>query len=140
MSFQSAFNTEDNEIAEINMTPLVDVMLVLLIIFMVTLPVIQHAVKLELPQASNQANPVKPEQIQLAIDLDGIVHWQNQAVTQAELAALMSQAAGHEPLPELHLRADKKVAYEAVAQVISLAQNNGLKKIAFVTSPHSPPK
>ncbi|RCS58378.1 ExbD/TolR family protein [Parvibium lacunae] len=140
MSFQSAFNTEENEIAEINMTPLVDVMLVLLIIFMVTLPVIQHAVKLELPQASNQANPVKPEQIQLAIDLDGIVHWQSQAVTQTELVALMSQAAGHEPLPELHLRADKKVAYEAVAQVISLAQNNGLRKIAFVTAPYSPAK
>ena len=134
MSFQSAFQAEEGEIAEINMTPLVDVMLVLLIVFMVTLPVIQHAVKLELPQASSQVNPVKPDQIQLSLDAAALVHWNSRIVTQSELDQLMSQAAAQTPLPELHLRADKTVAYEAVVQVISAAQQHGLRKIAFVTT------
>jgi biopolymer transport protein ExbD len=135
MSFQSAFESDGAEIAEINMTPLVDVMLVLLIIFMVTLPVIQHAVKLDLPQASSQPNPAKPQQIQLAIDANGVNYWNGQALTQNELTQRMHTAAQQEPLPELHLQADRKVPYEAVAQSISLAQQAGLRKIAFVTDP-----
>jgi biopolymer transport protein ExbD len=120
---------------EINMTPLVDVMLVLLIVFMVTIPVIRHAVKIDLPHASSQKEDTKPAQVTIAIDADGNVMWDDQKVDDATLNAKIAAAAQAEPQPELHLDADRKVPYEKVAQVMSAAQAGGLTKIGFVTQP-----
>ncbi|WGS51065.1 biopolymer transporter ExbD [Paraburkholderia sp. D15] len=132
-----AGDDDDGLMNEINMTPLVDVMLVLLIVFMVTIPVIRHAVKIDLPHASSQKEDTKPAQVTVAIDADGNVLWDDQKVDEAALTAKIAQAAQTEPQPELHLDADRKVAYEKVAQVMSAAQAGGLTKIGFVTQPKS---
>ncbi|MBB6100229.1 biopolymer transport protein ExbD [Paraburkholderia bannensis] len=120
---------------EINMTPLVDVMLVLLIVFMVTIPVIRHAVKIDLPHASSQKEDTKPAQINVSIEADGSVLWDGNAVSDEQLSAKIAAAAQQEPQPELHLNADRKVQYEKVAQVMSAAQSGGLTKLGFVTDP-----
>jgi biopolymer transport protein ExbD len=130
-----AGDDDDGLMNEINMTPLVDVMLVLLIVFMVTIPVIRHAVKIDLPHASSQKEDTKPAQVTIAIDADGNVMWDDQKVDDATLTAKIAAAAQAEPQPELHLDADRKVAYEKVAQVMSEAQAGGLTKIGFVTQP-----
>jgi biopolymer transport protein ExbD len=135
----SPFANEEEEglMNEINMTPLVDVMLVLLIIFLVTIPVMQHAVKIDLPQASSQPENLKPAHVDVAIQADGTILWNNQPVDDAALRARIAQAALANPQPELHLRADRKVAYERVADLMSAAQAGGLTKIGFVTEPKS---
>jgi biopolymer transport protein ExbD len=130
-----AGDDDDGLMNEINMTPLVDVMLVLLIVFMVTIPVIRHAVKIDLPHASSQKEDVKPAQVTVAIDADGNVLWNDQKVDEAALSAKIAEAAQASPQPELHLDADRKVPYEKVAQVMSAAQAGGLTKIGFVTQP-----
>ena len=130
-----ASDDDDGLMNEINMTPLVDVMLVLLIVFMVTIPVIRHAVKIDLPHASSQKEETKPAQVNVSIDADGNVMWDNQKVSNDALRAKIAQAAQTSPQPELHLDADRKVAYEKVAQVMSAAQAGGLTKIGFVTLP-----
>ena len=130
-----ASDDDDGLMNEINMTPLVDVMLVLLIVFMVTIPVIRHAVKIDLPHASSQKEETKPAQVTVAIDADGNVLWNDQKVDDAALSAKIAEAAQASPQPELHLDADRKVPYEKVAQVMSAAQAGGLTKIGFVTQP-----
>ncbi|MFP6558574.1 ExbD/TolR family protein [Paraburkholderia sp. B3] len=126
---------DDGLMNEINMTPLVDVMLVLLIVFMVTIPVIRHAVKIDLPHASSQKEDTKPAQINVAIEADGTVLWDGTAVDDKTLQTKIAAAAQAQPQPELHLNADRKVAYEKVAQVMSAAQSGGLTKLGFVTDP-----
>jgi biopolymer transport protein ExbD len=126
---------DDGMMSEINMTPLVDVMLVLLIVFMVTIPVIRHAVKIDLPHASSQKEDTKPAQVTVAVDADGNVLWNDKKVDEAQLSAKIAEAAQTSPQPELHLDADRKVPYEKVAQVMSAAQAGGLTKIGFVTQP-----
>jgi biopolymer transport protein ExbD len=126
---------DDGLMSEINMTPLVDVMLVLLIVFMVTIPVIRHAVKIDLPHASSQKEDTKPAQINVSIEADGTVLWDGTAVDEKTLQAKIAAAAQNQPQPELHLNADRKVAYEKVAQVMSAAQSGGLTKLGFVTDP-----
>jgi biopolymer transport protein ExbD len=130
-----AGDDDDGLMNEINMTPLVDVMLVLLIVFMVTIPVIRHAVKIDLPHASSQKEDTKPAQVTVSIDADGDVLWDDTKVDDAALALKIAQAAQANPQPELHLDADRKVPYEKVAQVMSAAQAGGLTKIGFVTQP-----
>ncbi|SMG28472.1 ExbD/TolR family protein [Paraburkholderia susongensis] len=130
-----AGDDDDGLMNEINMTPLVDVMLVLLIVFMVTIPVIRHAVKIDLPHASSQKEDTKPAQVTVSIDADGNVLWDDAKVDDAALAAKIATAAQASPQPELHLDADRKVPYEKVAQVMSAAQAGGLTKIGFVTQP-----
>ncbi|MBB5468053.1 MULTISPECIES: biopolymer transporter ExbD [Paraburkholderia] len=130
-----AGDDDDGLMNEINMTPLVDVMLVLLIVFMVTIPVIRHAVKIDLPHASSQREDTKPAQVTVSIDADGNVLWDSTKVDDAALAAKIAAAAQASPQPELHLDADRKVPYEKVAQVMSAAQAGGLTKIGFVTQP-----
>jgi biopolymer transport protein ExbD len=132
-----ASDDDDGLMNEINMTPLVDVMLVLLIVFMVTIPVIRHAVKIDLPHASSQKEDTKPAQVTVAIDADGNVLWDDQKVDEAALSKKIAQAAQADPQPELHLDADRKVPYEKVAEVMSAAQAGGLTKIGFVTQPKS---
>jgi biopolymer transport protein ExbD len=121
--------------AEINMTPLVDVMLVLLIVFMITIPVMQHAVKVELPQASSQKNDVKPESININITANGQIFWNSSVINLDALSIYAQTAAKKSPQPEVQLRADKNVRYEIVAQVLSTAKRAGLTKIGFVTEP-----
>jgi biopolymer transport protein ExbD len=121
--------------AEINMVPLIDVMLVLLVIFIITAPLLTHAVKVELPKASSQVNHTKPDNVQLAIDREGVVYWNGEAVAAAEWRARMQAAAKLAPQPEMHLRADSEVAYHHVAQVLSDAAKVGLTRIGFVTDP-----
>ena len=121
--------------AEINMIPLIDVMLVLLVIFIITAPLLTHAVKLDLPKAESQPNQTKPDNVQLAIDRDGVVYWNGEAVGAAQWQARMQAAAKIAPQPEIHLRADGEVAYRRVAQLLSDAARAGLTKIGFVTDP-----
>ena len=122
--------------AEINMTPLVDVMLVLLIVFMITIPVMQHAVKVDLPQASSQRNDVKPESINLSISANGQVFWNSSPIDLNTLSIYAQTAAKKSPQPEVQLKADKNVRYESVAQVLSTVKRSGLTKIGFVTEPN----
>ena len=121
--------------AEINTTPLVDVMLVLLIIFIITIPVINHSVKLDLPKATTQPNDAKPETVNLTIDAQGKVFWNNEAIAEDTLQQRIALAAQKTPQPELHLRAERTTQYEKVAQVMAAAQNGGLTKIGFITEP-----
>jgi biopolymer transport protein ExbD len=130
-----AGDDDDGLMNEINMTPLVDVMLVLLIVFMVTIPVIRHAVKIDLPHASSQKEDTKPAQVTVTVDADGNVMWDDKKVDDTALRAKIAEAAQANPQPELHLDADRKVPYEKVAEVMSAAQAGGLTKIGFVTQP-----
>lgn len=124
---------DDGLMNEINMTPLVDVMLVLLIIFLVTLPVINNAIKVELPRASSQPLDQKPAHVDVSVQADGTVLWDKEPVSKEALAQHIATASHAEPQPELRLRADREVRYEAVAQVMAAAQSGGLAKIGFVT-------
>jgi biopolymer transport protein ExbD len=125
---------ESSPMAEINMVPLIDVMLVLLVIFIITAPLLTHAVKIDLPKASSAPN-VTPRNVQLAIRVSGEVYWNGELVETSQLAQRMSAAAKLDPQPELHLRADRTTPYEKVAQVMSVAAKAGLTKIGFVTEP-----
>ena len=137
---QDATSDGDSEVMnEINMTPLVDVMLVLLIIFIITVPVMKHAVNVELPTATNQPQAPKPEAIQLSVDAQGHYYWNQNRVADGELPALLTAQAGQEPQPELHIRGDKAVRYEFVAQAMAAAQQAGLRKIGFITEPGKAP-
>ena len=132
MSFDLNENTDD-VMSEINMTPLVDVMLVLLIIFIITVPVIQHAVKVELPRTSSARDTTPPDNLQLAVDAQGRYFLGKQAVSADALDAALQVAAAKDPQPQLYIRGDKKVPYEYVAQAMTAAQRAGLHKIGFVT-------
>ena len=139
MAFASLEASDDNEpLADINMVPLIDVMLVLLIIFMVTAPLLTHAVKVDLPRASSSANITKPDNVQLAIDGHGRVFWNGEVVDAAQFAARVKAAAALQPQPELHIRAERTTPYEKVAQVMSEAARQGLVRIGFVTDPKPP--
>ncbi|MGC4394015.1 ExbD/TolR family protein [Hydrogenophaga sp. T2] len=128
-------DSSDEVMAEINMIPFIDVMLVLLIIFIITVPVIQHAVNIDLPQASIEKVQDKPENIRFSVDADGHYFWNEQRVADAELDGLLSAAASQNPQPELHIRGDKAVRYERVALAMAAARKAGLRKIGFITEP-----
>jgi biopolymer transport protein ExbD len=134
MAFSNSSDNDDQGLmAEINMTPFVDVMLVLLIIFIVTLPVIQHSVKIELPKASSSVSAAKPEMIQVSIDKNSQIYWNNELVSLAEYTQKAQAVTNNNPPPEVSLRADRRVMYEIVAQVLSTSKKVGLTKIGFVT-------
>jgi biopolymer transport protein ExbD len=133
-----AFSIQDQEedmLSEINMIPLIDVMLVLLIVFMITVPVMKHAVDVALPQASSQVSQDKADTIKLSVSAEGQFHWNEKAVSDDELQTLLTEAATAEPQPELHIRGDKDVRYERVAQAMAAAQRAGIKQLGFVTEP-----
>ncbi len=121
--------------AEINMIPLIDVMLVLLVIFIVTAPLLTHAVKVDLPQATSAPAPVDADTVELTIDAQGRTYWDSQAMTPADLPLRLAEAAQRKPQPQLRLRADGAVAYREVAQVMAAAVSAGLERIGFVTAP-----
>ena len=136
-----AFGTQDETdevMNEINMTPLVDVMLVLLIIFMITVPVMKHAVEIDLPRATSQPQDSKPETIRLSVDARGTYFWNETPIQDDELERQLQTAAARTPQPELHIRGDRAVRYERVALVMSAAKRAGLHKIGFVTDPTKP--
>jgi biopolymer transport protein ExbD len=127
--------TGDGDNAEINMIPLIDVMLVLLVIFIITAPLMTHAVKVDLPVASSQPNEVKPETVNLSIKADGSVFWNAEPVDAVAWQAKMDLAARQTPQPEIHIRADGDLAYRNVAQIMADAARAGLTKLGFVTEP-----
>lgn len=121
--------------SEINTTPLVDVMLVLLVIFIITAPLLTHAVKIDLPQATSQTLPEEPEVINLAIDGAGKTYWNDAPLLQGELKQKLLQAADIKPQPELQIRADKETKYQVLAEVMADAQNAGITKLGFISEP-----
>lgn len=123
------------DMAEINMIPLIDVMLVLLVIFIITAPLLTHAIKVDLPQASSTPSPLKPETINLSIKADGAVFWNADPVDTAAWRTRMDAAAQQTPQPEIHIRADGELAYKHVIRVMSDATQAGLTRIGFVTDP-----
>ena len=123
--------------AEINVTPMVDVMLVLLVIFILAAPLFTHAIKLDLPQASAAPAATLPVTITLSIDAAGTVYWNDVAVAPVDLPAKMAQAARSSAAPDLQLRADRSTRYEVIARVMAAAQANGLNRIGFVTDPQA---
>ena len=124
--------------AEINMVPLIDVMLVLLVIFIVTAPLLTQAVKLELPKATSQANDLRPEKVEFAIDAAGLLYWNGEPVSRAE-AQKRFAAEGRKPVqPEIHLKADQGVAYRFVARTLADASKAGLSKVGFISESETP--
>lgn len=135
MAISNFDNDNDDMLSEINMIPLIDVMLVLLIVFIITVPVMKHAVNVDLPRASNERSQEKPETIQLSVDASGAYFWNSERVDDAELFNRLAQAGSQQPQPELHIRGDKAVRYERVAQAMAAAQRSGVRKIGFITEP-----
>jgi len=134
MAFGSDFE-DDKDMSDINMTPLVDVMLVLLIIFIIAVPVITHSVKVDLPRADNTINEIKPETINLTVTADGKVHWNEEDINEEQLQSRLSTEAAKQPQPEIHIRGDRKVEYEHVMKVMASVQRAGILKLGFVSEP-----
>lgn len=128
-------SAEEDVNATINVVPLTDIMLVLLIIFLITVPVVLKAVPVALPQASNIPTITKPENIVIAIDREGNYFYNNQPVTNAELLQRLQQAAVKKPQPEVHIRADREVRFQVVGQVIYFCQRASILKVGFITEP-----
>jgi biopolymer transport protein ExbD len=129
-------NRHTQPMAEINTTPMVDVMLVLLVIFIITAPLLTHSIKIDLPQAGSQANPEKPDIVTLSMNSEGKLFWNDAPLAEIELDSRLAAEAQKKPQPELHLRADKTTNYQQLAMVMSAAQNAGIEKLGFVTDPN----
>ena len=135
MAFGGDFEDDSDSMSDINMTPLVDVMLVLLIIFIIAVPVITHSVKVDLPRADNTVNQIKPETINLSVGADGKLHWNESDVNEEKLQKLLTLAAAKQPQPEIHIRGDRKVEYEHVMRVMASVQRAGILKLGFLSEP-----
>ncbi len=139
-----AFASFDNKrgaapLSEINMVPLIDVMLVLLVIFIVTAPLLSHSVKLELPKASAQPVQVKAEKIDVSIDADGVRYLNGKALSREDLIARLATEGAKPTPPEMHLRVDQSVPYRMVAETLADASRAGVSKIGFLTDPSTAP-
>ena len=132
MSMSIGGGGEDEPMMEMNMTPLIDVLLVLLVMFIITIPVMTHAVKLDIPRPTNAPKLSEPVVINLEIDFDGTVLWNGSPVTVDSLDSYFRREAANDPQPELHIRPNKRASYDVVARVLAAAQRNGLLKIGFV--------
>jgi biopolymer transport protein ExbD len=137
MSFDYDEGDNDDVVSEINMTPLVDVMLVLLIIFIITVPVLTHSVKIDLPRANNQVNQVKPKTVTISVTQEGQFYWDKELLNKEQLITHLQQMAAQQPQPEVHIRGDKKVNYEYVMTVMAEAQRSGVHQLGFITEPSS---
>jgi biopolymer transport protein ExbD len=137
MNVGAADEDEDQVNSTINTTPLVDVMLVLLIIFLITIPVVNQSVKLELPKERNIPTETKPENVVLAVDRDGDIYWGVQRIPDIETLVnrLKTDVSKKEPQPEVHIRGDEEARYESVGRVIVAAQRAGILKVGFITEP-----
>lgn len=128
-------NDGGRPMAEINMIPLIDVMLVLLIIFIVTAPLLTHSIKINLPNATTQTNLEKPDTVTLSINAIGDLFWDDKPISESQLATNLADASRRTPQPELHLRAEKTTQYQKLAEVMAAARNAGVAKIGFITEP-----
>jgi biopolymer transport protein ExbD len=126
---------ESAPMAEINMIPLIDVMLVLLVIFIITAPLLTHAVKIDLPKAASRPNLTRPDHIALSVNASNEVFWNGERVDHPQLVDRLAAAASLDPQPELHLRADKSTQYQTLAEVMAAAGKAGLTRIGFVSNP-----
>jgi biopolymer transport protein ExbD len=136
MAINVGGNDEGAAMSDINVTPLVDVMLVLLIIFIITIRVIVQQVPLELPKATNLPTQTKPENITIAINKDGDVYWNTQKVGGIDdLKTRLRGIVREDPQPEVHIRGDSTVRYQFVGQVLVATQQIGIRKVAFITTP-----
>jgi biopolymer transport protein ExbD len=139
MNLGSASGDEDDLNSSINTTPLVDVMLVLLIIFLITIPVVTHTVPVQLPKETNVPTQTKPENVLISVNRDGDVYWGQEYIADNEqLVARLKKVAVMVPQPEVHIRGDQEARYEGVGRVVFDAQRAGIAKIGFITEP--PPK
>jgi biopolymer transport protein ExbD len=130
---------EDEVVSTINTTPLVDVMLVLLIIFLITIPVVTHAVPVKLPTDADQPTQTKPQNVVLSIDKDGDVYWNQQLMPDLDaLLKRLKQVSPQVPQPEVHIRGDRDARYEFVGEVVTMCQRAGIAKVGFITQP--PPR
>ncbi len=138
MAFGGAMKAGDTlPMAEINMVPLIDVMLVLLVIFMVTAPLLTHSVRIDLPRASSTPNVAKTGHVELAVDAKGAIFWDGESVNRGELSVRLREAANRSPQPELHIRADRATPYQNVAEVVAGASRAGVTRIGFISEPDS---
>ncbi|OGA16686.1 MAG: biopolymer transporter ExbD [Betaproteobacteria bacterium RIFCSPLOWO2_12_FULL_63_13] len=126
---------EDDVVSAINTTPLVDVMLVLLIIFLITIPVVIQTTPVELPKETNQPTQTKPENINIAVNKDGDVLWNTEHVDDKKLLERLKEVAVKQPQPEVHIRGDRNARYEFVGKVVFACQRAGILKIGFITEP-----
>ncbi len=126
---------EDSVMSEINTTPLVDVMLVLLIIFLITIPVVTTSIKVDLPKETNSVRETKPENIVVSVDGAGKIFWFDTPVSSAELGKRMAGVALRQPQPEVQIRGDGRADYKSVGQIVTAAQAAGIAKIGFITEP-----
>ena len=138
MTVGSGASGDPDVMVDINTTPLIDVMLVLLIIFLITIPVVVQNVTLDLPRERNLPTQTKPENIVIAVDRDGNVFWNNQFVEDRELFNRLKEIAVRKPQPEVHIRGDREGRYEFVGRVVYNCQRAGILKIGFITEP--PPR
>jgi biopolymer transport protein ExbD len=127
--------SEDEYNSEINVIPLVDIMLVLLIIFIITVPVVTKAVKVSLPTNYNQPTETKPENINISVDFSGQIYWNDNAMRMEDLATFARNEAVKDPQPEVHIRGDRRVRYQYVGDVLTTLQRNGLLKVGFIAEP-----
>jgi biopolymer transport protein ExbD len=136
MAMNVGGDSEDEMMANINVTPLVDVMLVLLIIFIITIRVIIQQVQLDLPKATNLPTQTKPENITIAVDKQGAIYWNTKLLANMdELKSQLRAVVRQDPQPEIHIRGDANVRYQFVGQVLVTTQQIGIRKVAFITQP-----
>ncbi len=136
MSVGSDSGDEDQVMSEINTTPLVDIMLVLLIIFLITSPVVLKLIKIKLPEEANQVIQTKPEDVNIVVSKDGDIYWNQRKMRDAnELFDNLKVEAVKLPQPEVHIRGDQETRYEAIGKVIYTTQRAGIQKVGFITEP-----
>ena len=135
MAFGGKSDDRDDVASDINVTPMVDVMLVLLVIFILTVPVLTHSVVVELPKTQAVRTPTETQAVSLTVAQDGMVYWDGNAIGEAALEEALAKAAQAEPQPEIRLYGDRKTDYEHVVRVMAAAQRAGIAKLAFVTKP-----
>ncbi|AOR72932.1 biopolymer transporter ExbD [Burkholderia stabilis] len=128
-------DSDDEVIAAINTTPLVDVMLVLLIIFLITIPVVTHTVPVQLPKETVNPLQSKPDSIEVAVNKDGVLFWNETRVDAQTLSAQLKGISGRDPQPEIHVRGDQTTRYEFIARVVNACERAGISKVSFITQP-----
>jgi biopolymer transport protein ExbD len=133
LSYRST--SDDAVLSDINTTPLVDVMLVLLIIFLITIPVVTTSIKIDLPKESNAVRETKPENIVVSVDSAGRIFWYDTPITSADLGKRLASAASKQPQPEVQIRGDGNADYKSVGQIVSAARAAGITKMGFITEP-----
>ena len=135
MAFGGGLNDQEDVMSEINVTPLVDVMLVLLVIFILTVPVLTHSVKVDLPQTQKLNTAVDPKSISISVASDGSVYWNSKRIDNAQLETMLAEVAAQEQQTEIRLYGDRRAAYEEVVKIMAAAQRAGIEKLGFVTQP-----